>query len=149
MPTLPHPIHSELEIFTDGAWQQSQTDRQNIFGLHPGESPRSYLSAGGIVLHKKSLQSLYYVTGFDHNTIIASSSYEPEAIAIIAIFYQLGSSIKGGTIYTDCKSLVDKLQSCSNNYSTVYSGDVWVSTIYQLQQLFSVRIYWVRSHPEQ
>ena len=77
VPTLATPPVSSIEIFTDGAWNQILDDRQSLFGLHPGEHPRRYLSSGGVILHKRQLQSLYIVDGLDHDTIQVSSSYEP------------------------------------------------------------------------
>ena len=91
VPTSATPLVSSIEIFTDGAWKQPLDDRQNLFGLHPGELPRRYLSSGGVILRDRQLQSLLIVDGLDHDTIQVYSSYEPEAITIITVLYHLGS----------------------------------------------------------
>ena len=135
------------DIFTDGARKEFLTDRQRIFGCRPSEVVTLEMSSGGLAILDGFLINLFVVTHYD-NLIFKSSPYEPEAIAIIGAFYSLGPSIGYGYIYTDCKSLVDKLNPFPTHYSTVYSSDIWVSTICQLQKLFSVQIAWIQSHPE-
>jgi hypothetical protein len=77
-----------------------------------------------------------------------SSSYESEAIGLLAGLSALGDNALKVTAYTDSKVLIGKLRQYRQKYTTEYSSDPLISRLYQLISRYHVDFQWVKGHPE-
>jgi ribonuclease HI len=106
-------------------------------------------NASGGVIYKNLLpvQTLT-VTGFDHQTIPNSSSYEPEAIGLIAGLITLGKDALNVEAFTDSKALIRKLSQYKRKPSDEYVADHLIARLHELISQYHVDLTWVKGHPE-
>ena len=155
MPTAPTvfpktKFRSPYRLFTDGAHRQLLSTQQIVFGILPCDlSELKVQNASGGVIYKNLLpvQTLT-VTGFDHQTIPNSSSYEPEAIGLLAGLITLGKDALNVEAFTDSKALLGKLGQYKRKPSDEYVADHLIARLHELISQYHVNLTWVKGHPE-
>jgi hypothetical protein len=132
---LPSPtFHSPYRLFTDGAHKHLLSAQQVVFGILPCEfSELRVQNASGGVIYKghHPIQTLT-VTGYDGQIIPNSSSYEPEAIGLLAGLTTLGDCALKVTAFTDSQVLVGKLRQYRLKSTTEYSADPLITRLHQI-----------------
>ena len=84
------------------------------------------------------------VTGFDHQMIPNSSSYEPEAIGLLAGLITLGKDALNVEAFTDSKALLGKLGQYKRKPSDEYVADHLIARLHELISQYHVNLTWVR-----
>ena len=77
-----------------------------------------------------------------------SSSYEPEAIGLLAGLTTLGNNAYKATAYTDSKVLIGKLRQYRIKTTLEYTADPLISRLHQIISRYHVELQWVKGHPE-
>ena len=152
-PPLPLPkpnFRSPYRLFTDGAHRQLLSAQQIVFGILPCDLLHLPVqNASGCVIYKGQfpLQTLT-VTGFDDQVMPNSSSYEAEAIGLLAGIGALGENALKVTAYTDSKVLIGKLRQYRLKCTMEYSSDPLITRLHQVISRYHVDLQWVKGHPE-
>jgi ribonuclease HI len=146
----PASFQSPYRLFTDGAHRKLLSVQQIIFGILPCDlSSQSVLnSSGGVIYKDRYPFQLITVTGFDRQVIPNSSSYESEAIGLLAGLSALGERALQATAYTDSKALLGKLRQYRIKVTAEYSADPLITRLHCIVSQFHVNLQWVKGHPE-
>jgi ribonuclease HI len=157
---LPPPsptFFSPYRLFTDGAHRSLLSAQQIVFGVLPcdlsGSSDDSSAlrienSSGGVIYKGRVPIQTLTVTGFDDDSMPNSSSYESEAIGLLAGLTLLGDNALKVAAYTDSSVLLGKLRQYRIKATLEYTADPLISRLHQMISRYQVELNWVKGHPE-
>ena len=134
-------------MFTDGAHRNLLSAQQIVFGILPCElnSPDSSVpsvqnASGGVIYKDRLPIQTLTVTGFDDQIIPNSSSYESEAIGLLAGLTILGDKAYKVTAYTDSSVLLGKLRQYRIKTTIEYTADPLISRLHQIISRYHVEL---------
>ena len=141
----------DYDIFTDGAWA-----RAGSYWDHVTHNSPSFIGSAGLVFISRAsdwkdrpIITLHIINGQGLN---ACSAFSMEALAIlVALFIRSCSPPTPAIIYSDCKSVVLKLQklvALSSPLKTTSGDASLLSACVSFLSRQSTGLCWIKGHPE-